>query len=297
MSGIDIDVKDFSHDQWLEQRRKGVGGSDVATIMGSGYATELELYNDKMGIAPPWGGNEKTKWGNRLENNIAEHWAEESGREIVKETVMRVNPDYPICQVNIDRQILPVDDKGPGNLQIKNVGEMTHSKWEDDLPLYMFFQFQWELAATGWRFGEFGILVGGNNFLRVPLKRDEALIQEMLKKANNWWQKHIVAKVPPPLSGKELSKKTDYPQGVTSQVGSNVKILCDEYLEINGQLKDLEEEKSKIKNLIQVACGDADFIEWDGKVLASFRLGKGSTYTTVKKASRSLLVKKPKKQK
>mgnify|MGYP002512098162 CR=1 FL=1 len=40
----------FSED-WLSYRRLGIGGSDVAAIMGiSPFATIRDLYNDKFGI-------------------------------------------------------------------------------------------------------------------------------------------------------------------------------------------------------------------------------------------------------
>ena len=41
----------LSREDWLSYRRLGIGGSDVAAIMGiSPFATIRDLYNDKFGI-------------------------------------------------------------------------------------------------------------------------------------------------------------------------------------------------------------------------------------------------------
>ena len=40
--------------QWLEERKKGIGGSDVACIFGmSPYKTNVELWEEKVGIKEP----------------------------------------------------------------------------------------------------------------------------------------------------------------------------------------------------------------------------------------------------
>ena len=43
----------LSREDWLSYRKLGIGGSDVAAIMGiSPFATIRDLYNDKLGIEP-----------------------------------------------------------------------------------------------------------------------------------------------------------------------------------------------------------------------------------------------------
>ena len=48
-----VDISTLTEKDWLDYRRKGIGGSDVAAIMGvSPFATIRDLYNDKVGIQP-----------------------------------------------------------------------------------------------------------------------------------------------------------------------------------------------------------------------------------------------------
>ena len=43
-------VPDISHEQWLELRRTGIGGSDAPTIVGvNPYSSRYALYLDKIG--------------------------------------------------------------------------------------------------------------------------------------------------------------------------------------------------------------------------------------------------------
>ena len=46
------ETESLSREQWLEYRRLGIGGSDVAAIIGiSPFRTARDVYYDKLGIA------------------------------------------------------------------------------------------------------------------------------------------------------------------------------------------------------------------------------------------------------
>lgn len=41
----------MNREEWLEERKKGIGGSDVACILGmSPYKSNVELWEEKVGI-------------------------------------------------------------------------------------------------------------------------------------------------------------------------------------------------------------------------------------------------------
>ena len=47
-----VDTAGLSEAEWLAWRRKGIGGSDAAAILGiSPWRTARDLYDDKLGIA------------------------------------------------------------------------------------------------------------------------------------------------------------------------------------------------------------------------------------------------------
>lgn len=62
--------------QWHQKRREGLGGSDIATMLGcSRFSTPLELWKLKTGRNQPWGGNEVTRCGTLLEPYVLQRLA------------------------------------------------------------------------------------------------------------------------------------------------------------------------------------------------------------------------------
>ena len=60
---IVVDIRGLTREEWLDYRKKGIGGSDVAAIMGiSPFATIRDLYNNKVGILPAIPEEEESNW-------------------------------------------------------------------------------------------------------------------------------------------------------------------------------------------------------------------------------------------
>ena len=58
-----VDISNLSREDWLEYRKKGIGGSDVAAIMGiSPFATIRDLFYNKTGVQPVIQEEEASNW-------------------------------------------------------------------------------------------------------------------------------------------------------------------------------------------------------------------------------------------
>lgn len=58
-----VDISNLSREDWLEYRKKGIGGSDVAAIMGiSPFATIRDLFYNKTGVQPVIQEEEESNW-------------------------------------------------------------------------------------------------------------------------------------------------------------------------------------------------------------------------------------------
>ena len=72
-----VDTENLSREDWLSWRRRGIGGSDAAAVMGlSPFCTKRDLYYDKRDIRPVV-DEEEGNWvakevGHRLEELVAE---------------------------------------------------------------------------------------------------------------------------------------------------------------------------------------------------------------------------------
>lgn len=104
---IVVDTSKLSKEDWLDYRRSGIGGSDVAAIMGiSPFATIRDLYNDKVGILPVI-EEEESNWvakevGHLLEDLVAKIFSKKTGLTVFPVRKMFRHPWYPFMLADVD---------------------------------------------------------------------------------------------------------------------------------------------------------------------------------------------------
>lgn len=79
---------EMSHQEWLEDRKKGIGGSDVGTILGlNKWKSPYQLWLEKTGqVVLEESGSEPAYWGNVLEEVVAKEFQERTGKKYAEET-------------------------------------------------------------------------------------------------------------------------------------------------------------------------------------------------------------------
>jgi putative phage-type endonuclease len=115
-----IETDTLSHDEWIEQRRKGIGGSDIAAICGlSKWKKAIHVYLEKIGEAPETEISEAAEWGILQEPLIADKFARNHPEwAITEQKAIYMNPEVPWALGNLDRMVIcPV--RGRGILEIK----------------------------------------------------------------------------------------------------------------------------------------------------------------------------------
>ena len=126
----------------LDARRKGLGGSDIAAVLGiSPYKSAYEVYEEKVnGYCKDLSNNEKVQSGIFLEDGIAKWYENVKGVGTFKPTTIRTHKDLPFLLANPDRLVA---GKKIG-VEIKNVGERSKHLWGEDgsqvVPDYYFLQ-------------------------------------------------------------------------------------------------------------------------------------------------------------
>ena len=98
----------MNREQFLLDRKKGIGGSDVASILGvSPYRTALEVYHDKT--SPDLVLDELTEdmqRGVRVEKYILQEYSERSEVELNINIPTIVDKTYPFMRANIDARVV-----------------------------------------------------------------------------------------------------------------------------------------------------------------------------------------------
>ena len=186
----------------VEERRKYIGGSDIAVVMGmSRWKTPLKLWLEKTGQAEPddLSQVEAVQLGTELEEFVAQKFAKESGKQVRKQSKMYVHKDYPFMAAHIDRLITGTDEI----LECKTCGSHKKEEWEGDgIPREYILQVTWYLGITGKKKAYIAVLIGGQSFKYKEIEFDKELFDVMVDIAKEFWIA-VETKTPPAVSASD----------------------------------------------------------------------------------------------
>lgn len=103
-----VGTEGLPREQWLEYRRKGIGGSDAAAVLGiSPFRTGRDLYYDKLNIVT---ADDAENWvqlevGTLLEPLVAKIFAHKTGYKIYRRPFMFRHPQYPWMLADLDYMV------------------------------------------------------------------------------------------------------------------------------------------------------------------------------------------------
>lgn len=261
-----VSTKEMAHDDWLDWRRQGLGGSDIAAICNmSRYRSAMNVYLDKLGEIPPLEDNPKMKAGRILEPVIADWFAEETGMKVQRRNSIFQHPKHPHMLANIDRW-LPGQNAG---LECKNTAEYCKDDWAGTgAPNEYVLQCNHYMAVTGAERWYIAVLIGGWDFQWRVIERDDDLIRNLITIEHDFWHNNVLAKVPPAFSHQDTDfLKQLYPE-------SNPSVSVDLPPEAYDIIKTLDEARAAkksaemiedaAKNQIKGMMGEAEKAFWQG---------------------------------
>lgn len=254
-------VQSMSRAEWLDIRRKGIGGSDAAAICGvNPWRGPLSVYLSKIGEAPDAGANEAMEWGTELEDTIAKVFSRRTQQKVKRCNMILQHNDYDFMLANVDRFTLDDEEGEWGVLEVKNVGEYRREDWADGaVPEYYEIQGQHYMAVTGANYVWFAPLIGGNKMQPVKVMRNERAITSLIKIERDFW--HLVeTRTPPPIDDSvEATKvlKALYPRSEKTSVVLDSK-LVENLRRLRDQKSDLERELRGLENQIKLQMAEAE---------------------------------------
>lgn len=188
-------VRYDTHEEWLEARRKGIGGSDAAAIMGqSQWASPLSVYLDKRGIAPEKEETEAMRQGTDCEEVVAKRFERETGIKLRRCNVIIQHPDFPWMQASIDRDVI---GKNAG-FEAKTTSPFNRTDFENgSIPANYFWQCQHYMAVTGAEEWYLAVMVFSTSFHVFRIERDENAIAQLIEAERIFWNEHVLQGLPP----------------------------------------------------------------------------------------------------
>lgn len=270
--------------QWVEARKNGIGGSDVASIMGlNKYSSPLSVWLIKTGRepSPDLSDNQAVEWGNRLEDVVADKFADEHPElQVRRRNATMVSIKRPWAFANIDRWV--TDGKGNvGILEVKTVGMRRAADWDSGVPLYYLTQVMHYMSVTGYQYAWVAVLIGGQEFREYYIERDEQDIQAINDAVDTFWRDFVETDTAPALIGNDpeanalLSQHSDSSQEFISMLDEDVSMI-DELQAIKDQIDDLKHQKTLIENKIKELIGNNKGIETETKRITWVRSTRSS---------------------
>lgn len=194
-----------NREEWLNERRKGIGGSDAAAIIGlSPYRGPHDVFSEKIGLAREQRDNPSMYWGRVLEYPIAQHWARENKKEFRDtSTFTIIRADFMFASP--DRLLKGVDE----GLEIKTAGWRVAHKWGDEgdrIPPEYIAQVQHYMAVTGYKRWHVASLIAGQDFRQYVIERDEEFIGMLVELERDFWN-CVLSGDPPRLDGSQSARR------------------------------------------------------------------------------------------
>lgn len=177
--------------RWLQERRRGIGGSDAAAVLGlSPWASPLSLWVDKTRGTVDDRQTEAMRWGNVLEHVVAVELAKEHGVRLGPSPGILAHPQRPWQRATLDRYALHRSGRPEAVVEVKTANAFAVGEWQQDGPPpdHVVIQVQHQLDVTGLPFGYVAALVGGNQPRWWPVERDDELIGMLREEERRFWQ-------------------------------------------------------------------------------------------------------------
>lgn len=292
-----------SDEYFAVSRFKGLGGSDMAKLMGvSKYGSPFSLWKDKTERTYKPVDVNSSKWclfafGHADEDVIAKNYGLRTGFEVRKAGSVKMR-GYPFIVANFDRLIC--DPTSPENAKTflgglecktcennsdvldKRTGEYR-KKWgignhytgqeltaiDSNIDPEYYPQVQFYLMVSGLPWWDVAVALGRTEIRIFRVFPDREYQQEMLSRAVNFWCLNVLDHVAPPMTYEDA--KTDVTVKTNTAMEATPEMIKDAtvYKNITAQMKALEAQQDEIKNKLVAGLGKATkatYVNEEGKV-------------------------------
>lgn len=266
---------DMSREEWLEERKKSLGGSDMGAVLGlNKWRSPFAVWAEKTGRLPETEDNEAMRQGRDLEGYVAQRFEEKSGKRVQMMNYILRSDDAPHLHANIDRRI--VGEKS--GLECKTASALNMKVYQGgEFPESYYAQCVTYLAVTGWERWYLAALVLNKAFFAyqvttvpddecpewcessVYVSPDE--LAALKRCAKDFWETYIDTDTAPPPDGAEST--TEAIESIYSESGGEVELfgrsaLLEEYFALAEEGKRRAQEIERIKQQLLLDMGEAE---------------------------------------
>lgn len=269
--------------QWLRERGKRIGGSDVAAIMGLSPfdgATPYKIWAEKVGVVEPTdiGDIPAVEWGSRLESVIAEKFKDNHPLWSItlndpRHMTVFVDREHPWAMATLDGLICGASDrrKPIAILEIKTAHHYSADLWGESgggaagVPIYYLTQVYQYMRVTGLRKAFVAVLIDGMDYREYEIDYDDEEVQAVAEAVDKFWNEHIVPNEPPeatvvdaPIFAKAHKGNDEYDMGDTEDL-----MKVEEYRELKEKADAYKDAVAKAGFTLKQRIGDSHGLLFD----------------------------------
>lgn len=286
-----VKTSNLSRQDWLALRQSGIGGSDIAAIIGvSPYATAYDIYQSKTQPVNE-DTNEFAYWGTVLEDTVAREFSKRSGLKIQNVNFLMRHPEHRWAIANIDRAIINRDVSGnvrfkDGKLttdqivEIKTASEYVGKNWgleeSDEVPDQYQCQAQWYMGVTDTQVCHMAVLIGGNKYRQYKIERHQDFIDYLFEAAESFWTNNVLAGVEPDATTLQ-NAKDKYPRHnpdttLDVEPDSEAAKVFEYYESLKAQEKEVKAALELAQTDLICQIQDNEALAIDGEVVATYKV-------------------------
>lgn len=206
-----------THEEWLQERKKGLGASDAGTIIGvNKWKNNVDLWREKVGLREAEDISDKpyVKYGHDAEPHLRALFAlDHPELQVTYESPYKMifSDELPFIFATPDGELLEIATGRRGGLEVKTteiLNPRQWAEWDGKIPQQYYAQVCHQFLATGWDFiyvlvqikwttkeGELRKMIK-----EYPIERSEAQEDiELLKEMEPVFWHHVQTKREPAL--------------------------------------------------------------------------------------------------
>ncbi|MGP4085433.1 lambda-exonuclease family protein [Streptomyces sp. KR55] len=272
--------------EWHAARQTGIGGSDVAAILGmDGHGGALRVWLEKTGQARPQRDarlERSARRGHALEGLIAEFFAEDTGLTVLDSPGTLQHVDHPHWIANPDRLVVAPDGSSRDELGVLECKSRTWRSarvegWHsDEAPDRPAIQGHWYLTVSGYRFGYVAGLID-DDLTWFRLERDDELCGLLADAVDRFWHDHVLTGIPPEPDGTEATTELlarlweARPDAVAEVDPAATAELLTRRAVLKDRIGELGRELGTVENRLKAQLGEAEIAVHLGRELYSWK--------------------------
>jgi putative phage-type endonuclease len=294
---------------WLDFRLNGIGGSEVAAILGlNPYSSSHKLFYQKLQEVDYDPENVHMFWGKEHEDKIAEIWEFHDPANPAFENTMQnrrenktvrkcrrvnayiINPEFPNLFASVDRLINKGDNEKEGILECKTISAYAAKIWDVGIPPMYIAQLQFYLLVCELEYGELATLKDGKYFEVLPFERNEQFFNLIKEASAEFWDRVTRARIlkqegkPYEQLEPEIDNQEAYKIFLTERYKAEQKTIKAElhyfdlgkrHIEIGEKIKELKSEQDMVDNQIKEYMKESDTMDFGASGKITFKEQKG----------------------